>query len=116
MTDFSSPDGGWFYLDHDQRNTLSTGVQTDLPWHSWVGANFSYGSGFLNGDGPAHLPSYHTFDLSVGKSFGESWSAKVTATNLGDARYFVDLSNTFGGSHTSDPRMVEVQVKYRFRY
>ncbi len=29
----------------------------------------NYGSGFLEGDGPAHLPAYYTLDLSVGKSF-----------------------------------------------
>jgi len=116
LTDFSPPDGGLFFLDHDQRNTLSTGVQTDLPWRTWIAANLSYGSGFLNGDGPDHLPQYHTVDLSIGKSIGESWSAKITATNLADARYFIDFSNTFGGSHVNDPRMITLQVKYRFHY
>src|SRR5581483_6810961 len=52
LTDFSPPDAGLFYLDHDQRDTLSTGVITDLPLRSWLGAEISYGSGFLNGDGP----------------------------------------------------------------
>jgi outer membrane receptor for ferric coprogen and ferric-rhodotorulic acid len=55
-------------------------------------------------------------DLAVGKSFGENWSAKLTATNIADHRYFVDLSNTFGGSHVGEPRMVSVQVRYRFHY
>ena len=116
LTDFSPPDEGYFYLDHDQRDTLSTGVVTDLPWRSWFAAEFSYGSGFLNGDGPEHLPSYHTVDLSIGKSFGENFSAKFTATNVGNARYFVDFSNTFGGSHVNDPRMLAVQVRWRFKY
>ncbi len=115
MTDFAPPEE-FFYLDHDQRDTLSAGAQVDLMQRSWVSCNFNYGSGFLNGDGPSHLPSYHTFDLALGKSFGENWSAKVTATNLGNARYFIDLTNTFGGSHVSDPRQVSLQVRYRFRY
>jgi outer membrane receptor protein involved in Fe transport len=116
LTDFTPPDEGLFFLDHDQRHTLSTGVRTDLPWRSWISGNLSYGSGFLDGDGPGHLPSYRTVDFAVGKSFGESWAAKVTATNIADARYFVDLSNTFGGSHVGDPRMITVQLRYKFRY
>ncbi len=116
LTDFSAPDADYFLLDHDQRNTLSSGVTSDLPRHTWISANVSYGSGFLDGDGPQHLPSYQTVDLSVGKSFGENWSARLTATNLGNSRYFIDHDNTFGGSHVSDPRMVTVQVRYRFHY
>jgi hypothetical protein len=115
LTDFS-PSEDFFFLDHDQRDTLSLGGEIDLPRRAWASCNFSYGSGFLNGDGPAHLPPSHTFDLAVGKAFGENWSAKVTATNIGNARYFIDLSNTFGGSHASDPRQVSVQVRYRFHY
>ena len=116
LTDFSPPEDGLFFLDHDQRDTLSTGFRTSLPWHSWLSGNFSYGSGFLNGDGPDHLPSYRTFDVSVGKSFGENWSAKLTALNLTGKRYFIDLSNTFGGSHFADPRLISVQVRYRFHF
>jgi hypothetical protein len=115
LTDFSPPED-FFYLDHDQRDTLSLGGEIDLPRRAWVSCNLSYGSGFLNGDGPGHLPTYHTFDLALGKEFGENWSAKVTTTNLGDAHYFIDLTNTFGGSHASDPRQVSVQVRYRFHY
>lgn len=116
LTDFSPPEEGLFFLDHDQRDSLSTGFRTSLPWHSWFSGNFTYGSGFLNGDGPDHLPSYRTFDVSLGKSFGENWSAKVTALNVTDKRYFIDLSNTFGGSHFADPRLVSVQVRYRFHF
>jgi len=87
-----------------------------LPRKAWLSANFVYGSGFLNGGGPDHLPSYETVDLALGKSFGENWSAKVTATNLSNKHYFVDLSNTFGGSHFADPRMVAVQLRYKFHY
>jgi outer membrane receptor protein involved in Fe transport len=116
LTDFSPPDEGFFFLDHDQRNTLSTGLSTNLGWSSWLAANLTYGSGFLNGDGPDRLPSYRTIDVSLGKSFGESWSAKISAMNLTDKRYFIDLSNTFGGSHFANPREISLQLRYRFHY
>jgi outer membrane receptor protein involved in Fe transport len=95
---------------------LSTGFTASLPSHAWFSGNLAFGSGFLNGDGPGHLPAYATVDFALGKSFGENWAAKITATNLTDKRYFIDLSNSFGGSHVSDPRMVAVQVRYKFHY
>jgi outer membrane receptor protein involved in Fe transport len=116
LTDFSPPPAGFFFLDHDQRDTLSTGFTESLPWKSWMAGNLSFGSGFLNGNGPGHLPAYATVDFAIGRSFGENWSAKLTMTNAADKRYFVDLSNTFGGSHMGDPRMVAVQVRYKFHY
>jgi len=116
LTDFSPPADGFIFLDHDQRHTLSTGFRTDLPWRTWFSGNFTYGSGFLNGNGPDHLPSSHVFDVAVGKSFGENWSAKLTATNFTNKRYFLDLSNTFGGSHFGDPRLIALQLRYRFHY
>jgi outer membrane receptor protein involved in Fe transport len=116
LTDFAPPAAGFFYLDHDQRQTLSTGFTAVLPHKSWLSGNVSAGSGFLDGDGPGHLPAYATVDFAVGHSFGENWSAKLTATNLADNRYFIDHSNSFGGSHVSDPRMVSVQLRYRFHY
>jgi outer membrane receptor protein involved in Fe transport len=116
LTNFSPPDNAPFFLDHDQRNTLSTGFTAALPHRAWISGNVSYGSGFLNGSGPDHLPEYATFDLAVGKSFGESWEVKLSGTNLANKHYFVDLSNTFGGSHFAEPRMIAAQVKYRFNY
>ena len=116
LTDFSPPEAGFFFLDHDQRNTLSTGFTADLPWRVWFGCNLNYGSGFLNGDGPDHLPSYRTVDVSMGKSFGENWSFKVTGLNVTNKRYQLDLSNTFGGSHFAYPRTVAAQLRYRFHY
>src|ERR1700761_7168042 len=32
---------------------------------------YQFGSGFLNGDGPSHLPPHSKFDLSIGKSFAK---------------------------------------------
>ncbi len=119
LTDFSPPDEGLFFLDHDQRDTLSTGFNVNLPGHAWASGDLSFGSGFLNGDGfdqPTHLPSHTTFDLSLGKNFGERWSVQVSALNLANSRYLLDNSNTFGGTHYNYPREVFVQVKYRFHY
>jgi hypothetical protein len=116
LTEFAPPEEGFFYLDHDQRDTLSTGMQTALPWRSWASWNVSYGSGFLNGDGPEHLPGYQTLDLALGKSFGNSWAVNATATNITNERHFIDLSNTFGGSHANLPRMVSLQIRYMFHY
>jgi outer membrane receptor protein involved in Fe transport len=107
------------FLDHDQRDTLSTGVNMNLPWRSTLDFNTSYGSGFLNGEGeeePTHLPSHTTFDLALGKSFGEKLSLRLTALNLTNHRYLLDNSNTFGGTHYINPREISIQLKYRFHY
>src|SRR5581483_6242576 len=82
LTDFSPPVDSYFFLDHDQRHTLSTGVNLSLPWSSWTAFDVNYGSGFLDGDGPAHLPAHTTYDFSVGKSFAEAWSVRLTALNV----------------------------------
>jgi outer membrane receptor protein involved in Fe transport len=116
LTDFSLPPYGSFYLDHDQRNTLSAGFQGDLPWRMFAAVTVNYGSGFLNGNGPSHLPPYYTLDLSVGKSFGENWQVRFSGTNITNQHYMVDTSNTFGGTHYADPFMCAVQVKFRFHY
>ena len=116
LTDFSPPDEGWFFLDHDQRDTLSTGVNVRLPWRAWASTSVNYGSGFVDGDGPDHLPPHTTVGLSVGKDFGESWSTKITALNIGDERFLLDNSNTFGGTHYVNPREVSFQVRYHFHF
>jgi TonB dependent receptor-like, beta-barrel/Carboxypeptidase regulatory-like domain/TonB-dependent Receptor Plug Domain len=116
LTDFSPPEDAWFFLDHDQRDTLSLGGDLRLPWRTWTSATLNYGSGFLDGDGPSHLPPHTTFDLSVGKSFGESWSAQFAALNISNNRYLIDNSNTFGGIHYANPREVILELRYRFKY
>ena len=116
LTDFSPPEDSWFFLDHDQRDTLTLGGDVRLPLRAWMSANLNYGSGFLDADGPQHLPSHTTFDLSVGKNFRESFTVQVSALNLNNNRYLLDNSNTFGGTHYFNPREVMVEVRYRFRY
>ena len=119
LTDFSECDGVLCFLDHDQRNTLSTGFNLSLPWRAWADFNLNYGSGFLNGEGdddPTHLGPHTTFDLSLGKSFGENWDVRVTGLNLSNHRYMLDNSNTFGGTHFANPLEISFQLKYRFRF
>ncbi len=107
---------GRFPLDHDQRNTLSSVLALTLPKDIWATPAYQFGSGFLNGDGPAHLPPHSTFDLSIGKRFGETVLVSANAINLGNSRYQLDTSNTFGGTHTVNPRQMYVELRYRFHY
>jgi outer membrane receptor for ferrienterochelin and colicin len=108
-------------LDHDQRNTLNLGGDVTLPWRSFASTNVSYGSGFHNGfigqPFPGdYLPAHTTFDLSLGKDFGERFSATVNALNVANRRVELDNSLTFGGFHWNNPREVYVEVRYRFHY
>jgi outer membrane receptor for ferrienterochelin and colicin len=116
LTDFSPPDAGLFFLDHDQRDTLTVGGSYSGPWHSRLSASVNYGSGFLNGNGPGHLPAHATVNFSAEKSFGEKFSVGVTALNIGGTRYLLDNSNTFGGTHFTDPRMIYGSIRWRFHY
>jgi outer membrane receptor protein involved in Fe transport len=107
------------FLDHDQRDTLSTGLDLSLPWKSTANFDLTYGSGFLNGDGftlPTHLPQHTSFDLALAKSFGERLTLRLTGLNLSNNHYLLDNSNTFGGTHYVNPREISVQFTYRFRY
>ncbi len=108
--------GGFCYLDHDQRNTLSTGFHAALPWRISASANVSYGSGFLNGNGPLHFPGHREASLSFSKSFGERFSLGFTAQNVSDGRYLLDNSNTFGGTHWNYPRQISGELRYRFHF
>lgn len=116
LTDFAPPGRNYFFLDHDQRETLVTGFTFDAPRRSWLSGNLTFGSGFVNGNGPDHLPAHATFDLVLGKQFGENWTIQLTALNLANTRYLLDTSNTFGGTHFADPRRLSMQLKYKFRY
>jgi outer membrane receptor protein involved in Fe transport len=107
---------GNFLLDHDQRNTVSSVLSLTLPGHMWATPAYQFGSGFLNGDGPAHLPPHSTFDLSIGKRFGEAWSVSANSTNIGNARYLLDTSNTFGGTHYIAGRQIYGELRYRFHF
>jgi hypothetical protein len=120
LTNFSSP-SSLFPLDHDQRNTLNFGGDIVLPWRAYASTNVYYGSGFSNafpgqpypGD---HLPQHTTFDLSLGKDFGEQFSASLHALNVANRRVDLDNSQTFGGFHWNNPREIYVELRYRFHY
>jgi len=118
LTNFSFGDG-FKLLDHDQRNTLHIGGQYTLPWRSYASTDVYYASGFSNGN-PAipgdHLQAHTTFDLSLGKSFGERFSVSVQGINVANRRVLLDNSFTFGGTHYLNPREILVQVRYRFHY
>ena len=108
-------------LDHDQRNTLNVGGDLTLPWHSFVSTNVYYGSGFSNAFPGApypgiYLPQHTTFDVSLGKDFGERFTASLTALNVANHRVEYDNSLTFGGYHWNNPRELYVEVRYRFHY
>ncbi len=123
LTDFMLAPG-LSALDHDQRNTLNVGGDIALPWRSYASTNVYYGSGFSNGENGVpgwpyqgdYLPGHTTFDLSLGKDFGERFTASVTALNVTNHRVIYDDSLTFGGYHWNLPRQIYVQLRFRFHY
>ena len=120
LTNFSLP-AGLSPLDHDQRNTLNVGGDVTLPWRAYASTNVYYGSGFTNAfpGQPypgSYLPQHTTFDLTLGKDFGERFSASVNAMNVANRRVELDNSVTFGGFHWNNPREVYVELRYRFHY
>jgi len=116
LTDFSPPSDDYFFLDHDQRDTLTGGITAQFPREVWASASVEFGSGFLEGDGPEHKPAHTVFNLQGGKSFGRQWTLVASALNVADHRFLLDESNTFGGTHYNMPRQMSVGLRYRFRY
>jgi hypothetical protein len=111
------PGGDYFLLDHDQRNTLHFGGNFTLPRHSYASTDLYYASGFSNGaPPPSHLLPHTTFDMTLGKSFGERFSVAVNAINVANRRVLLDNSQTFGGTHYLNQREIYVQVRYKFHY
>jgi outer membrane cobalamin receptor len=120
LTNFSLP-AGQSPLDHDQRNTLNVGGDVSLPWRSYASTNVYYGSGFSNAfPGQPYpgnyLPQHTTFDLSVGKDFGEKCSVSLNGLNVANRRVELDNSVTFGGFHWNNPREMYAEFRYRFHY
>jgi outer membrane receptor protein involved in Fe transport len=118
LTNFSFGNG-FKLLDHDQRNTLHIGGNYTLPWHSYASTDIYYASGFTNGDPTIpgdHLQPHTTFDLTLGKEFGEKFSVSVSGINVANRRVLLDNSFTFGGTHFLNPREIFVQIRYHFHY
>ncbi len=115
---------GYTPVDHDQRNTLNTGFVARLPRSTWVSTNVYYGSGSTNGlagsgEGPYqgdYLPAHTTFDISAGHKISEQWKLSASVLNVTNLRVLQDNSITVGGFHYNDPRMIQVEVRYRFRF
>lgn len=108
-------------LDHDQRNTLNVGGDVALPRRAYVSTNIYYASGFSNAfPGEPyfgnHLPPHTTFDLSLGKDFGERLSGSLNLLNVANRRVELDNSQTFGGFHWNNPREIYAEVRYRFHF
>jgi outer membrane receptor protein involved in Fe transport len=127
LTDFTTdlcdplPPTALCVLDHDQRNTLNVGADFTLPRRIFASTNVYYGSGFTNAfPGQPYpgnyLPGHTTFDLSLGKDFGERVTASLNALNVANRRVELDNSVTFGGFHWNNPREIFVELRYRFRY
>ncbi len=106
----------YFYLDHDQRNALNAVLTSNLPSHTWAALSFNYGSGFVNGNGPAHLPANSIWNLAMGKNWTDDLATNFNITNLTNASYLLDNSNTFGGTHWQLPRQYYFELRWRLHY
>jgi hypothetical protein len=117
LTDFEPPEGdAYFFLDHDQRDTLTGGIDARLLASTWISTSLEYGSGFLEGDGPAHKPAHAVVNLQATHTINSDWTIVATALNVGNHRFLIDDSNTFGGTHFNLPRQFSAGVRYRFKY
>ena len=110
---------GPFFLDHDQRHTMTFGSFLGLPSDSYIFGEFHYGSGFANGEeqtGPSHLPGHGRLDLGGGKRFGKNWAVTVNLLNVTNGSYLLDNSPLLGGTHWVEPRQVWAELRYHFHY
>jgi Carboxypeptidase regulatory-like domain/TonB dependent receptor-like, beta-barrel len=116
LTNFAPP-GGYYALDHDQRNTLNMGLDTSLPGRYYASAEVYVGSGFSNGNAPpSHLPSHAELNLSVGRDITRNLSVSLTGLNVFDRHLMIDNSLTFGGEHWNDPFEIYAALHYKFHY
>lgn len=110
---------GYCYLDHDQRNTLTTGFDLHLPWQSFFSNNVVYGSGVVNsdyGENDNHCPAHTTADASLGKSFGKRLESTFSVVNVSNSRYALSYHNDFAGTHENNPREIMGSVRYHFHF
>jgi outer membrane receptor protein involved in Fe transport len=110
-----------FFLDHDQRHTMTLGSFLSLPWDSYLFGELHYGSGFANraaeeAPGPSHLPGHVRFDLGGGKRFGKDWAVTINVLNVTNGSYLLDNSPLLGGVHWVEPRQIWAEVRYKFHF
>jgi outer membrane receptor protein involved in Fe transport len=117
LTDFvPPPKNAYFYLDHDQRITFTPGAELTLPRSAWASASITYGSGFLRGNGPDHMPQHTTLDVAAGKDMGHNLEVRFSALNVTDALFLTGFENSFAGTHYANPREITGQLKVKFHY
>jgi hypothetical protein len=117
LTDFiPPPNNAYFYLDHDQHVTFTPGAEFTLPGSSWASASVTYGSGFLRGNGPAHMPRHTTLDVAAGKDLGRNVQLRFSALNITNALFLTGFENSFAGTHYANPREITGQIKIKFHY
>jgi hypothetical protein len=116
LTDFEPPPNHYFYLDHDQRVTISAGAQINLPQRFWASTTVLHGSGFLRGDGPTHMPPHTTGDIAIGKDLGDKLSVRLTVLNVTNGLYLTGIDNSFAGTHYANPREGTIQLRWKFNY
>lgn len=117
LTDFvPPPNNAYFYLDHDQRITFTPGAELILPRSAWVSASVTYGSGFLRGNGPEHMPQHTTLDVAAGKDLGQNLEVRFSALNVTNELFLTGFENSFAGTHYTNPREITGQVKIKFHY
>ena len=94
------------------------GGDITLPWRSFASTDvYRLRNAFPDQPYPGdHLPPHTTFDVSVGKDFGERFSASLTALKVPTRGVDLDNSQTSGGSHWNNPRETYVEVRNRFHY
>ena len=117
LTDFvPPPNNAYFYLDHDQRVTFTPGAEVTLPGSAWASASVTYGSGFLRGNGPGHMPRHTTLDVAAGKDLGRNVQLRFSALNTTNALFLTGFENSFAGTHYANPREITGQIKVKFHY
>jgi len=117
---FNDDDGnGWDYNDHDQRNTLSTGINYTFRSKAFAAINYYYGSGLASSayveDGPRHSRSRVDMTLSTGpRLFHGKGGLRLDVDNLFDNRDIVNFNSDFSGTRFQQGRSIMVSTFLNF--
>ncbi|HYT76207.1 MAG TPA: hypothetical protein VEL79_15730 [Vicinamibacterales bacterium] len=65
LTSFAPPGDAFFFLDHDQRDTLTAGVDAELTAGGWLSGSIGYGLGFWRA---TDRPTSRRMRLSVSRA------------------------------------------------